>query len=321
MMRIPSDFVLPAVRVCLRHPLWLLAPLAAAAASPAAAQSPCPATPNSWQSHSTVYSFAYYSGWRANGAGFVHCVRNTGSLGMFVDWRGSGLISFVPPKKIFYSTGPATSLGSKKQLFFYGARPHVITVPTARPLAMLGPAGASWAARSGAGPFLRAFVLKPGARPVASGDTSALLYLPTNVSLLAGLADKKLSLRALIKRLEAAPDELGAFGMTFANRVTAAPDGRLAVSWECRYTLPKLERSGSPPFYLRFSDSDLHRRMVGRSDPLPVIGWGGEAEFKAALPPLDPARLAARQAKLQVLLADRRTVIASIPISYSGPRS
>lgn len=317
MKRIPSDFVLPAIRFCLHRPIWLLAPLAAAAATPAAA-APGPCPDKGWDSHSTTgYSFVYFSGRRADKPqGYVHCVRNTGN-GVLIDWRGSGLKSPIPRGQLIYTTGSAP-FRHKTQRFFYGARKSWIEVPTAARVALFGTGGSTLGARSGAGPFARALAWKPAAAPVESSDNEALLYLPTDPSLLTELARGPWSLRKVIERLEAA--QLHPFGMTFANRVAAGPDGRLTVAWECRYILPKLQRSGRPLFRLRFSDRDLHRRMFGRSDPEPVTGYGGEAEIKAQLPPLEPGQLATRAAKLEVLLGNSKIVLAAIPISFSGPR-
>jgi hypothetical protein len=311
MKRALCDFVFPAIRFCLLRLAWLLAPLAAAAA-PAAAQSPCPAT--GWEHHKSGYEFDYYSGRKPDRTGLVYCVHNLGR-GMFFDWQGSGLSSAIPPGQTIYTTAPASRLALKTRLFFYGARRSFIVVPTAFRTASFGPAAAPWAARSGPGPFRRAFAL-PAEAAVESGESGALLYVPTDLSFLVDFARHPMSLRKLIERLEASSDQLRPFGMTFANQVTAAPDGRLTVAWRCRYALPNLGRAGL--LYLRFSDPDLHRRMFKDDKPFAIAAWN--AEFEASLPPLDPGRLAARSTKLQILLPDRKTVIASIPISWSGPR-
>lgn len=304
------------------------ASLAALAAPAGAQQSPCPAS--DWRGWSNVgtagYDFAFVSERRASGSATfaVNCVRNRhASRGMFVDWRGAGLRSAVPPGRTIYRTGPvAAAAKPKRHLFFYGARPHHMVVTT---IGALAPPGAPPRPSVGRPPLLPGFLWQPapalaGEALAAPPDTSTALFVPLDPDYFAALGKRRPSLAEVVRHFEARPDRLQAFEMTFENALSAGPGGKVAVAWKCRYRLPGLARTRGFGLSLRFADSALHRRMFGGEAPLPLGNWKGETVMEAALDPLPSGDVARRRTRLEILLPDGRTPIASIPVHYYGAR-
>jgi hypothetical protein len=302
---------------------WLLL----ASSAPAAAQTPC-AGPGWGQVSIAAYDFSYLSRILGRGANAsaLYCVRNNhSSRGVFVDWQGAALRSPIPPGKTIFQANPlAGRTASRRRLrLFYGARPNEISVMTlARAAAPL------WdlARRAAGGAFRRAFYWK-AAPAVPGGSNSSLIYVPAGSDFFADRTLEHVQSRPIspdiIDWLEDHPDQLGAFGMTFDNDVAIDARGRRNVTWKCAYRLIDLPDQGrSILLYLRFTDPDLHRRMFGSAEPFVIDEWWEERdkEFTVALPPLEARRIEARTAQLQILLNDKRTVIGSIPVTYSAPR-
>jgi hypothetical protein len=289
-----------------------------AAPGPAAAQTPCPAT-MSGAVDVPGYNFSYHSWRQPSGAGFlsVHCVRNRhGSRAVFVVWRGAGLRSAIPPGRTIFRASPLAGAASIRSFqLFYGARPNEISVPTVASAA--GPPAAS--AWSAPGRFLvrrASFAQEPDA---ARGDAdTSQVYIPVDLDFLGGFARAPLSDAALIEWLEDNPGQLRPFGMTFHNRVRLDAAGRAGIAYECRYRMPEIGKTRGAVYFLRFTDPILHRQMFGRDDPFPIQGWGGAETVLRATPPLGAGEVAPRTAQLEILLADRATAVASIPVTYSA---
>ena len=289
------------------------------AAAPAAAQNPCPAS--GWSAVDTGgYAFAFVSRSRPGGGSAVNCVTNRhASRGMFVDWRGAGLRSAIPPGRTIFRTGPvASGAAPKRSLFFYGARPHHMVVPT------IGALAPSAAPRPGAPPLLPGFLWQP--RPAfadpplaADPDIRTSLFVPIDPEWFKAMRKRRPSLAEMVGHFEARPDRLQAFEMTFENRLEPGPGGRVAVGWKCRYRLPGLARAQALGLTMRFADSALHRRMFGDPAPAPVGNWKDEMLIEASLPPLPSSGVGERRTRFEILLPDGRTPVASIPIRFYAP--
>ncbi|HMG48132.1 MAG TPA: hypothetical protein VK614_11805 [Allosphingosinicella sp.] len=294
-------------------------------AAPAAAQTPCGG--GGWgQVDITNYSFSYLSRSQGQGSAAVsiHCVRNThASRGVWVEWRGAGLSSVIPPGRTIFRTSPLAGRPRRRIYpFFYGARPNEMAVATVAALERPLP---DWLAPAPAAALLRraAYWQDAGRAPAArAGSNESLVYLPVARGLVDGFVRDSRPLAQLIESLERYPNLLQPFGMTFNDRVAVDGRGRTSISYLCRYRLPAAGRTDLPTFYLRFSDAALHRLMFRQGEPLRIDGWGGgETVLEASVAAPGRGRLAARNARLEVLLGDRRTVIASLPVAFSAPAS
>jgi hypothetical protein len=318
----------------LRRPALLAVAAAAAllAANPAAAarKTPCDAVaPAAWgQLMLPAYHFSFLSGVRGRGAAaqYLYCVRNNHQRrGVEVDWRGAGLRSPIPPGETIFQSGPLGGRANARRLspLYYGARWNLIQVMT------LADAGAlRWPApRRDAGPLFRRAAWWQEPPPAAPDDeglviTRSLVYVPDDVAFL-GAFDRGTRSRAATTRwLESHPERLQPFTMEFESAVTVEPDGRVSIDYTCRYSVPSVN-SDWVHFYLQFSDPALQRMMFnGATVPRALMGLEyGPPVASGSQPPVAPARLVTRTAELRILLPDRRTVIASIPVTWSAPAS
>ena len=76
-----------------------------------------------------------------------------------------------------------------------------------------------------------------------------------------------------------------------------------------------------PALYLEFTDPALNRLMFEDGEPFPIRGGGDYATtLVGETQPFVRGRMETRTAELRILLADRRTVVASIQVSYPAPR-
>jgi hypothetical protein len=314
--------------------LTLLA-LPAAAAN---AQTPCDGATWAVQNDGN-YHFSYANRQQAGTIAF--CVRNhDGHRAVFVDWQGAGLRSAVPPGRTIFRTSLRGARPATPRLFpfFYGARPNQIDVPT------LVAQGAVPPRFTPTAPLLfrrAAFSWMPDETTAAPrpGGNSSLVYIPhpAMVAVLAavdGIASVLAGGGGSISRIEDHPELLVAFASTFDESVTANSRGRVAITYEFRYYYgfekPQLRRRlpSRPPtgnrrgwLYLRFSDPVLHRLMFRRDDEVPLRGAGRETLLRATASAPGSGSVTVRTAVLELLLNDRRSVIASIPVTYSSPAS
>lgn len=296
-------------------------------AQPAAAQqTPCDAVAAAGWGHLMLpaYHFSYASQVQARSTAYLHCVRNNhSSRSVNIDWRGTGLTSQVPPGRTIFQSGPLGSRANARRLapLYYGARWSLIQVMTF--------AGAQELLPRHVSPPLDVRVVRATwgqeAPPalVRSGEpaavTTSLVYVPTDPSFLFGTPGRTRSRAATVEWLESHPDQLKPFSMTFEDRVRIDAQGRITAAYICTYDIPTFEDPGA--LYLQFSDPMLQEGMFGDATPYPV---GGEeyAEPVATFElPWDRRPLVSRTAQLLVLLSDRRTVVASIPVTYSAPAS
>lgn len=309
-------------------PVAVLMGGALAAASPAkAAPSLCPGpgrvnVPN--------YHFSYLSRRQGSGstAAVFDCVHNHhSSRGVFIEWRNVGLRTTVPPNRDAFVTNPTAGRVAtvRRYRLFYGARPSSITVQTW--------AGADGLAPGLGGPAFRFARFRRAAHwqgegweagpPVApGGGSAALVYIPVDPAFLAGFARRPLTPRRLIDWLESNPGQLRPFGATFDSRRTEDAAGRPVIAHEFRYRMPALAGSATPLFYLRFSNRALQRLMFERAEPVPVAGAGGGDIVLRAVVPVpggggSPGIVCI--GRLDILLADRRTVVASLAVTYLAP--
>jgi hypothetical protein len=270
----------------------------------------------------TGYDFVYVSRSLAQGANgrVINCVRNrNANRGVFIDWKGSFLMSLVPAGGQIFTERPLgrTPRGEVYPLF-YGARPMRLDVATMveldpRPSA---PAGhpllvrAAWQERFD---NPDAPVTVPGEMPV--GANASQVYLPVVTDQLRQFVAHNPSRSALIEFLEGNATQLQPFAMTFDSR--AAPSGaNLTITYEVHYRLPAIAGSGPPALFLRFSDPELQGRLFGSSAPVPIAGsGGGETVLRASLT-IPRARVASRAARLEVLLGNG-AVVAALPVSYA----
>ena len=284
-------------------------------AAPAAAQGNCRGIAGLRHSV-TGYDFIYVSRSLAQGANgrVINCVRNNnGSRGVFIDWKGSNLVSTVlPGGQIFTERVLGRTPTSGTRALFYGARPTRLDVatmverapatdiPGAHPLLRL-------AAQENFSDDYERPVTVPGEVPV--GRNEVQVYVPVGPELNQFAATNP-SRSALIEWLESHPGLLRPMAMTFDSRAT--PSGaNLAVSYEVRYRLPGMAGGG---LFLRFSDPELHNRLFNRPGPVPVAGAEGETVLRASLT-IPRARVASRTARLEVVLANG-ALVAALPVTY-----
>lgn len=293
-----------------------------AASSPAAAQDPC-AGPGAGRLRVANYHFSFLSQveGRGSGARSVHCVRNNHPRrGVFVDWRGAGLRSLIPPGEDIVHTTPLAGRAASRRPFslFYGARPNVIPVPTmagGEPLP-LGPD----LARS-AGSLLRLAAWTQPAAGAAASESEGTVYIPVDGAFLQGFADRPLSSAEMIEWLETHPNLLQPLSMTFKSQMSVDASGQVNIAYECIYGVPEMDSTRGPPLYLDFADPALNRLMFEDGEPFPVQGGGGYmTTLGGNAPPLAPGQAETRTTELRILLGDRRTVVASIQVTYSAPR-
>ncbi|HEX8366529.1 MAG TPA: hypothetical protein VF603_14705 [Allosphingosinicella sp.] len=170
--------------------------------------------------------------------------------------------------------------------------------------------------------FRRAFYSPAATEPGLAddnADNSAQLYIPTGIDSLRNVLRWPPSRARLVAWLESDDAQLLGFQMTFDTVESLDREGRRALRYDFRYATPRLGPAGAA-IHLRFSDRDLHGLFFRRAGPVP-IGAGGAAPtvLSATLPLERNGRIVERTARLQVLLPDLRTVVASIPINYSAP--
>ena len=270
----------------------------------------------------TGYDFVYVSRSLAQGANgrVINCVRNrNGNRGVFIDWKGSNLVSLVPAGGQIFTERPLgrTPRGEVRDLF-YGARPTRLEVATMVGLdpQLLPPAGHPLLLRAALQERFDnpdAPVTVPGEMPV--GRSSVQVYVPIGAALNEFIATNP-SRGALIEWLEGHPDLLRPFAMTFDSRVT--PDGaNLAVTYELRYASPAFAGPpAQPAFFLRFSDPELHGRLFRRPSPLPVARSDGAETVLGASLTVPRSRVASRAARLEVVLRNG-AVVAALPVTYT----
>ncbi len=315
------------VRLVRLMPMVALLGAALLAASPArAAPSLCPGpgrinVPN--------YNFSYLSRRQGSGstAAAFNCVHNYhASRGVFIEWRNVGLRTTVPPNQDAFVTNPTAGHTATVRPYrlYYGARPSYISVQTWASADGLTPGLGGSAFRFV--PFRRAAYWQggdgePEAPAVPGAGSAALVYIPVDPSFLAGFAGRPLTPRRLIEWLESNPGQLRPFGATFESRPTGDAAGRSTIVYELRYRMPALARSATPLFYLRFSNRALQRLIFERLEPFPIAGASGEETVLRAVVPApgdSQGRAIVCIGRLDILLGDGRTVIASLPVTYSA---
>ena len=288
------------------------------AAAPAAAQpTPCDSVSSAAWGHHMVpaYQFSFLSGVRGRGAAahYLHCVRNNHrQRAVDVDWRGAGLRSPIPPGGTIFQSGPLAGRANARRPFalYYGGRPSMIQVMT-----LAGAGELSWPpARLPANPLFRraAWWQEAPAAASAADVTTSLVYLPAYPDLRPQSARRSSSRAEIVEWLESHPEQLRPFSMIFENDVVIDAQGRVTITYTCRYA-----PQGEAFYYLEFSDPEFQRTMFGNST-YPVSGIQEYPPVASAS--LEPAhgRVVTRTVQLRVLLDDRRTVVASIPVVYSA---
>ena len=302
----------------------LIAALAsAAAAQRASSAGPCPAQLAGALSNPPAYHFGYQSWVQPRGGEyrFTHCVRNLGRRGLFVDWRDAALVSFVPPGETAYSVLPRPAASGRKRLspLFYGARPTRTDVQTVLPIAALPPPASERHALWTPPPPVRLAASAQWEAPRLRETRSfGRLFVPSAAAQ-QGVAREEIDRRALIERLEARPELLQLFLMDFTNSEDPGPDGARTISWTCRYRTGREERGGErAALRIRFADPAFHRAMF-LTDAAIAVRDGRRLEYRASTQ-LSPGRRATRAVtRLQIFLADGRTLIGAMPVEYSRP--
>ena len=294
--------------------------------APGSAQTdPCPPQLSGSVSNPPAYQFSYQSWIWRSGTGFRlgNCVKNTGRRPLFVDWQGASLRTFVPAGESAFSVTPrATGRGVRRlSPLFYGARPTRMTVPTVFPIAALTGGGAQRALWD-AGPSWRA-LFKPSdpAKASDSLQSFAKLFVPSNIAHFA-LANGTLSQAKLTQFIEENPDALQPFSMEFTSTETVTADGRLTISYNCSYRTEDIQGANDKhPMTMRFADPALHRAMFNTDEGIGIGDWWLQMrqDFSASVTVAAGQRVRKAVSRLDIYLADEKTLIGSLMVQYSIP--
>ena len=138
----------------------------------------------------------------------------------------------------------------------------------------------------------------------------------------------------MIDYVESHPQRLRSFSMEFNSRTTSIGPGRVRIDYECDYSGVEAVRAmtvgsqRSLAKFLLFRDPALQLAMFRTLEP---VAFGGEEQssligHRPDGGPFASGRIsnvaakgvANRSSTLEILLGDRKTVIASMPINYQA---
>jgi hypothetical protein len=253
---------------------------------------------------------------------YCHCVRNNKhDEALWVDWKGTGLQTFVLPNSVSYAYMSYTDgiEDKKSSLLWYGARPDkldtqiVFNKQTAEPQKPAVPAAAKPESKSGYSVSTNPPVLESEARIALPG--AQVVW------------QKGLSLAQIREIVQRQPVLLATMDMTFTSEPELNSKGKwISVKNTCHYAFSDLVPSpflgGSNQFVyrMRILAPALHREVFGSPAPQGVRPWGhGSSPAFSGTTKIRPSsanNLARSTSVLQVLAPSSDFVLASMPISY-----
>jgi hypothetical protein len=232
----------------------------------------------------------------------------------FFDWRGTGLATFATPGSAVYSNQPFATEETVNEAaaLFFGGRPTKLEVDTRfhRRIVKHSEIKEMWPAFQ-----LTQFVAP---QPLGQLVSEAQIFVPKPdvISRFHTRAD-------LISYVEQTPDSLYPLRMKFTSTIETGPDGHSTVVHRCQWESTALLRPESPRLFAKISDPTLHGVVIGTNEFSSNLWtwYPGDEELSGRVSGVKTSSLTEKAARMDLVLGDGKTVVASMPFSfYDGQR-